>query len=113
MKLEKADARPYSKLTFEIKAEEEPRNIKIELKRNCHQNGGGTECKEVSILNFGGVGPEWQVRSVNLADFVGTGWPGFAPLQSWNDLEELVFTFEGGKSRPSGVVYLDNIVFEK
>ena len=54
---------------------------------------------------------DWKTVSVKLADFGPAGYD--APVSSWQGMEELVFTFEAAKSGRQGVLYLDNIRFER
>lgn len=53
----------------------------------------------------------WETRRIPLAGFGSVGWA--APLSSWEGIEELVFTFETHNSGNNGIVYLDNIAFER
>lgn len=108
MKLEKANLTPFSKLNFDVRANSPvPNRIKVELKRYCNDG----ICEEMSIIYVAGLSTEWQTISVDLDDFGSTGYPGIFPISSWQNIEELVFTFEAEKSGSSGVVYLDNITF--
>lgn len=113
LKLLHADFTPYSRLVFDLKADATigvPNKIRIELKRDCQQVSGGTECKEVSIEYVENIIDEWQrARSVALSDFQDTGWPGLQGIQDWSDIEELVFTFEASESGHDGAVFIDNI----
>lgn len=94
-------------LTFDIRADEPiPYGIKIELKRFCSPNAG---CGELSVYYMTGITSEWQTRSIPLEGFGTTGWA--ATLSSWENVEELVFTFETPGSGNNGFVYLDNIAF--
>jgi hypothetical protein len=104
LKLQGADLSPYSQLVFDVKADPQvglPRQMKLELKR------GG----EVSILYLSGITAEWETISVKLADFGSAGYG--SPVSSWQGMEELVFTFEAATSGLQGVVFLDNIAFER
>lgn len=114
LKLNKTDLSPDQRLYFDIRADATvgiPDAMKIELKRNCSMQGNSTICREVSILYIGNIGTTFAHRSVNLSDFVGTGWPNTPPITNWTDIEELVFTFEASKSGREGLVFLDNIAF--
>ncbi len=105
IKLLHLDLTPYSKLVFDIKSSQTdiPAELKIELKRAGN--------KEVSIVYVSGFSTEWQTLIVDLKDF---GESGYAPpLSSFTEMEELVFTFEANRSGKQGIVYLDNIIFER
>jgi hypothetical protein len=102
MKTQGADLAPYSRLYFDICADPEPGipgGIKLELKHG----------DEVSVQYVTGITADWQTLSVALADFGSAGYG--ASFASWQDLEELVFTFEANTSGRQGVVYLDNVIF--
>jgi hypothetical protein len=103
MKLQGVDLSPYSRLTFDVRADQPhiPGAMKIELKRA----GNG----EVSIKYVSGITADWQNMSVNLSEFGPTGYT--AELSSLTGMEELVFTFEASRSGTQGVVYLDNVTF--
>jgi hypothetical protein len=106
LKLQGADLAPYSKLVFDVRADPQPgipKQFKLELKR-----AGGAE---VSITYVSGVEAAWKTMSISLADFIPAGYA--APLSSFSGMEELVFTFEASRSGGQGVVYLDNIAFER
>ena len=107
MKLQGLDLSQNRRLIFDIRADEPvPWEIKIELKRFC-ENG---ECGEISTYHLGGrITTNWQTVDLALKDFGSPGWA--APLSSYEDLEELVFTFEVGPAGTDGVVYLDDIMF--
>ena len=106
IKLQDVDLTPYSKLVFDVRADQQPgipKQIKLELKR---ANGG-----EISIAYVSGIEASWETISIPFADFGPTGYA--PPLSSFLEMEELVFTFEASKSGRQGVVYLDHIVFEQ
>lgn len=89
----------YSRLVFDIKAgTPAPDKIKIELRRKGD---------EVSRTYVSGITEDWQNKQVEIGELQAV--PGKTPLSSFTDMTEIVFTFETGQS---GVVYLDNIVFE-
>ena len=96
-------------LSFDIKAEEPvPGQVKIELKRLCHDGGG---CEETSIFVITAISTDWQTRCLPVAEF---GTVGYLPIiTDWSDIEELVFVFEAYYTGPDGVVYLDNIKFQR
>lgn len=102
LKLQGADLRPYSKLVFDIRADPQPgipRQAKLELKRPG----------EVSILHISDIGTGWKTISAELSSF---GYAGYGkPVSSWQDMEELVVTFESAKSGPQGVVFIDDVTF--
>ena len=105
IKLQNADLSPYGQLVFDIRADPAPGvpgQMKIELKRASNT--------EVSIAYVSGITADWQTMSVNLADFGPTGYT--APLSSFTEMEELVFTFEASRSGTQGIVYLDNITLK-
>jgi hypothetical protein len=108
IKLQKLDLTRYPRLTLDIRADEPvPWEMKIELKRLC-VNG---DCGEISTYHLGGrITTYWQTISLDLEDFGSPDWA--APLSSYEDVEELVFTFEFPPAGTNGVVYLDNILFE-
>jgi len=101
-----SDLKPYNKLAFDVKADSEPGipgQMKLELKR-----ANGTE---IAIAHVAGIGSDWKRIRIDLADFRPTGQN--PPLATREGMEELVFTFESAKSGRQGVIYLDNIVFER
>lgn len=100
------DASAYNTLTFYAKGDPAlgiPATFKVEVKRN---NNG-----EVSIVRVPGLTDSWQPFTIPLTDF--QPFPGMTPLSGWDNLSELVFTFEINNSGSQGVMYLDNIAFEK
>ena len=99
MKLQRADLATYSKLCFDTRAAEQgrPAQIKVELQR----------ANEVSTARVGGITTDWQTLCVNLADFGPTGYA--PPLSSFDDMEELIFTFETPYAGKNGTAYLDNV----
>jgi hypothetical protein len=104
IKLQGANLTSYSRLSFDIRADSptERSQVKIELKRANNS--------EMSIRYVSGITATWQTKSVPFSDF---GSPGYLPrLSSWTSMEELVFTFEASNAGNTGVVYLDNILFE-
>jgi hypothetical protein len=106
IKLQDVDLTPYSKLVFDVRAEQQPgipKQIKLELKR--------ADGAEVSVVYVSGIESGWKTVSVPLADFGPTGYK--APLSDLSEMEELVFTFEASKSGRQAVVYLDNVTFEQ
>jgi hypothetical protein len=106
IQLQDADLAPYSKLVFDVRAERQPgipKQIKVELKR-----AGG---QEVSIAYVSGIEAGWKTMSVPFADFGPTGYT--APLSSFSEMEELVFTFEVSGAGNQGVVSLDNVTFNQ
>jgi hypothetical protein len=105
IKLQDVDLTPYSKLVFDVRADQQPgipRKMKVELKR---ADG------EVSIIYASGIQANWKTMTAPFADFGPTGYT--VPLSSFSGMQELVFTFEAAKSGRQGVVYLDNVVFEQ
>lgn len=103
IKLQGVNLTPYSRLTFDIKADPQPEipgQMKIELKR--------ADATEISVAYVRDITIDWRSMSVPLSDFEPTGYT--APLSSFTQMEELVFTFES-KFGSAGVVYLDNIAF--
>jgi hypothetical protein len=98
------DLSNYNTLTFDIKADPAivvPSQMKIELKKSSEL---------LSITCVTGISDTWQTMSVSFLDF---GSAGFGtPLPDFKDLSELVFTFEA-RYGAKGVVYLDNITFER
>lgn len=100
-RLGKIDLSPYSQLAFDIRLGSEdnaPEESRIELKR--------ADLQEISKLPITGVTTDWQTLSVNLSEFQGS-------LSSRADMEELVFMFEAGEGRKTGVIYLDNVVLRQ
>jgi hypothetical protein len=111
MKLQNAPLTSFQEndgfLTFDIRADEPvPNGVKIELKRFCAPDA---DCGELSVYYMTGITSDWQTRSIPLAGFGTTGWA--ATLSAWDEVEELVFTFEAHNSGNNGIVYLDNITF--
>lgn len=106
LQLENADLRPYKALRFDVRADPEPGftgQMKIELKR---QAGA-----EIVILYVADIGADWKTVRVDLDDFRPTGTN--PPLASRKEVEEMVFVFEAAKAGGKGVVYLDDIAFER
>jgi hypothetical protein len=96
-----ADLRPYSQLAFDIKVNSEenaPEESRVELKR--------ADPPEISKVPITGITTDWQTLSVSLSEFEGN-------LSSMDDMEELVFMFEAGQGRKTGVIYLDNVVLRR
>ena len=105
MKLNGADFSQYGNLVFDIRADPTlgiPGQVEVGLKRAGNQ--------QVSIIYVSEITADWQLVSISLADFSPTGYT--APLSSFTEMEELVFTFSASRSGTQGVVYLDNIVLE-
>ena len=101
LRLGKIDLSPYSQLAFDMRLnskENAPEEYRIELKR--------ADLQEISILPITGITTDWQTFGVNLSDFQGS-------LSSMADMEELVFMFEAGEGRKTGVIYLDNVVLRR
>ena len=99
----RADLSSFDKLVFDIRADPEfgiPNQFKVELKRPSKG--------EVSIAYVRGVREEWATFSIDLDEFRGAGYD--SPLSSFEDIEELVLTFEARHSGRHGVVYLDKIL---
>lgn len=116
MKLNHLDMTPYNYLVFDIRGTGDivGKQLKIEIKRDCHVGPEGTVCYELEIKYIGGITSNWQHKRINLSDFQFPGWPSpFKPIQNWTDLEELVFTVEATPSGRNGIIYLDNIWLEK
>jgi hypothetical protein len=100
LQLQGADLDKYSKITFDIRADDPvPAMMKIDLRRD---NG-----QEVSSAKVSGITQQWKTMSVDLSAFQAVGWA--SPLSSLTNLEELALVFEEGRSGESGVVYIDNI----
>jgi hypothetical protein len=53
---------------------------------------------------------DWQTVRVNLSDFGPTDYT--APLSSFADMEDLLFTFDVGRSGKTGAVYLDHVALQ-
>ncbi len=116
MKLNDLDMTPYRYLAFDIRGTGDivGKQLKIEIKRDCHIEPSGTVCYELEIKYVGGITPDWQHKRISLTDFVYPGWPlPFKPVQDWSDLEELVYTVEANPSGRNGFFYLDNVWLEK
>jgi hypothetical protein len=93
-------------LTFFARADAEagiPPQLKLELKRE-----GNTQ---TNIYNLAGLSAEWDYYEIPLESFRTP--PGMSPLCSWENMGELVFTFESGVSGTKGRIYLDNIYLER
>ena len=106
LKLEDADLRPYQALSFDVRADPQPGftgQMKVELKRR--------EGTEIVILYVADIGPDWKTVRANLNDFRPTGTN--PPLATRQGVEELVFVFEAAKAGGKGVVYVDNIAFQR
>jgi hypothetical protein len=96
-----ADLSPYSQLAFDIKVNSEenaPEESRVELKR--------ADPPEISKVPITGITTDWQTLSVSLSELEGN-------LSSMDDMEELVFMFEAGQGRKTGVIYLDNVVLRR
>lgn len=114
MKLQEPDLSSFREadgfLAFNVRAEEPiPTGVKIELKRYCPPAGIPVSCGELSIYYMTGISSEWETRYIPLEGFGTVGWA--ATLSSWENIEEMVFTFEAQNSGNNGVVYIDNIRF--
>lgn len=113
MKLQNVDLTSFREndgvLSFDIRGDEPiPAGVKIELKRFCVPDQA---CGEFSVYYMTWITSEWETRRIPLEGFGSVGWA--APLSSWEGIEELVFTFEAHNSGNNGIVYLDNIAFER
>ncbi len=101
LRLGGANLGPYSQLAFDIKVnseEDAPEEYRIELKR--------ADLQETSKVPMTGISTDWKTLSVSLSEFQGS-------LSSMADMEELVFMFEAGEGRKTGVIYLDNVVLRR
>lgn len=104
LKLAGRDLSAYNTLTFDIKADPTigvPTQMKIELKQSP---------QVLSIVYVTGIDDSWQTMRVPFADFGPAGYG--TPLLDFQEMSELVFTFEA-RYTTKGVVYLDNIAFEQ
>ena len=116
MDLNHSDLSQHSQIAFSVRGDPNaghPGQIKIEIKRRCtRQDDGTNDCRDISIAYVPiSSGEVYEYKVVNLASFVGTGWPGYSPVSDWGDIEELVFVVESPGNPMQGVFYLDNIVF--
>jgi hypothetical protein len=99
MKLVDRDLRPYGKLVFYVKGDKEAgftSKMKVELK-----NGS-----EVSPYYIDGITDAWQKIELPLKSF--------KRISDWSKMKELVLVFEDSQATvKSGVIYFDNVSFEK
>lgn len=99
MKLMDCDLRPYNKLVFWIKGDKEAgytTKLKIELKNST----------EVSPYYIDSVTDEWQKIELPLKSF--------KRISDWSKMKEFVLVFEDNQATArSGIIYLDDISFEK
>lgn len=106
LRLQDADLRPYQTLSFDVRADPQPGftgQTKVELKRN--------QGAEIVLLYVADIGADWKTVRVDLDDFRPTGTN--PPLATRQGVEELVFVFEAAKAGGKGVVYVDDIAFER
>ena len=106
LKLQGADLRPYQALRFDVRADPQPGftgQMKLELKR-----GQGTE---IVVIYVADIGTDWKTVRLDLDDFRPTGTN--PSLTTREGVEDMVFVFESAKSGRQGVVYLDNVAFER
>ncbi len=105
MQLNGMNALTYNALTFYAKGDSTqgiPATFKVEVKRK--------ENSEVSVYYVSGLTDSWQPFTIPLDEF--EPFPGMTPLSEWDNLSEVVFTFEIDRSGSNGVIYLDDISFE-
>jgi hypothetical protein len=108
LELRMLDLSSRGQISFDIRADEPvPGWIKVELHRACTTVDGNTTCEQSEITYISGIATTWQTVSIPLSDFGPA--PGFDPLETWEGVQELVFTFENYIAGQYGVVYLDNI----
>ena len=105
IKLRGFNANPYNTLTFLAKGDPAygiPPEFKVELKRNNNE--------EISIFYVSGLTSQWQLFAIPFDSF----GPFYdePPLSGYDNLSELVFTFEITRSGKSGVVFLDDVDVE-
>lgn len=98
------DLSGYGTLRFDLRADSAssmPTQLKVELKRSADT---------LSVFYVKGISADWNTIRVSRGDWgpaeYGTSLPDFRAL------DQIVFTFEA-RFGTSGVVYLDNIIFEK
>lgn len=106
LNLQDADLQPYQVLSFDVRADPQPGftgQMKVELKRN--------QGAEIVLLYVADIGDDWKTVRLDLDNFRPTGTN--PPLATRKGVEELVFVFEAAKSGGEGVVYVDNIAFER
>jgi len=99
MKLMGCDLRPYNKLVFWIKGDKEAgytTKLKVELKNST----------EVSPYYIDSITEEWQKIELPLKSF--------KRISDWSKMKEFVLVFEDNQATArSGIIYLDDISFEK
>jgi hypothetical protein len=71
-KLKNLDMTPYNYLVFDIRGTGDivGRQLKVEIKRDCHTEPGGTVCYELEIKYVGGITPDWQHKRIPLSEFI-------------------------------------------
>ena len=105
IRLNGANITDYDTLTFYARGDADvgiPPEFKLELK-------GANNTTNVFYVS--GLSEEWRYYEVSLESFLTP--TGFSPICSWEDMGELVFTFESGVSGTKGRIYLDNIYLEQ
>lgn len=98
-KLNGLDLRPFQGITFWAKGgpEFKPVPFKIEIRNNYHS----------MYYYIENLTKKWKRFTIPLTKFDNSG-----RLSDWNSSNELVFVFEGRKTKPSGgSIYLDDIAF--
>lgn len=106
LKLRGADVTDYVRVTFVARGDTAapiPERFKVELKRN--------ENTEVGICYLSGVTTVWQQFSCTLAELSSVGFAD--ALSALDNTSELVIVFEERFSGSTGVLYVDDIQFEK
>jgi hypothetical protein len=104
--LDDADFSSHDTLTFFARGDY-PRGslpvFKVELKR--------WDNTEIGIVYISGLTDEWQQFTVPFEDIRQFGNEPF--LCGWDEMSELVFTFETAQSGPQGTLYVDDIYVER
>lgn len=99
----------YTSISFWVKGTAGGEFFKIELKNNNTDNNRNRAAIYVTDYLDGGVTTSWQEVTIPFHNFVN--------LDSWNNMKELVFTFENSQSVTNGsplqgTIYIDRISFE-
>lgn len=106
MKLQGMNTKDYNTVTFYAKGDSTagiPQLFKVEVKRNNNA--------EMSIIYLSNLSDKWQQFAIPYNEFV--QFFDFPALSGWDNLSELAFTFEIEKSGQTGVIFVDDIAFEK
>jgi len=102
------DLSGYTSISFWVKGTGGGEFFKIELKNNSGDNNRNHAAVYITDYLDGGLTTGWQQVTIPFHNFVN--------LDSWNNMKELVFTFENSQSVTNGsplqgTIYIDKISF--